>query len=221
MYTDIVIPDGNEDKFVKFAEMLGYSSLCFLYEIEDFKKPMLKSSNLDIYHGVIVSEKDVKKGRKTADFVVVKKPNDLRLCVEKEKPDIVFDVECDSGKDFIHQRDSALDNVTSKIFNEKTVFLGFSLQNINSSSKKEVLLGRVMQNLVLVKKHNIGLIISSLARDPYDMRNPEDIVSLISTVGLSKNMAKLALQKVPEIFITNRKKRSGHLVDGVEIVGKE
>jgi len=59
MYTDIVIPDGNEDKFVKFAEMLGYSSLCFLYEIEDFKKPMLKSSNLDIYHGVIVSEKDV------------------------------------------------------------------------------------------------------------------------------------------------------------------
>lgn len=215
MYTDIVVPSGNEKEFIEMANSLGYSAICFLYST---KSEEVKSKDLSVYTGILAEEGEVKNAKKNSDFVIVKNPKDPRLCVEKESPDIIFNLEMNARKDFIHQRNSGVDHIILKYMKKKGVLFGFSLQGIFEQKEKDIFLGRVMQNISIVVKYNTDFIIASFAKHPYEMRNPEDIASLFSSLGMDKRKAKTAMQKVPVVFEKNKKIRSGLLGEGVEIL---
>ncbi len=71
MYSDIVIPNNNETQFLEMAKRLGFSSICFLYPLKDFKVLVEEPLDIKVYYGVIAGEKEVKKARQKADLVLV------------------------------------------------------------------------------------------------------------------------------------------------------
>ncbi len=218
MYTDIVIPNGNEEEFIEIAYKLGYLGICFVYPEKDFKLKKIGTEKVEVFFGVLCEQGDVKRARKKADFVLVENPEDARLCVEREAPDVIFNFESQSRKDFIHQRNSGMDHIIARFMKKKGIFPGFSLQSIFEQKEKDIFLGRIMQNIFLLEKYSTDFLIASFAKDPYAMKNPGDIVSLFSTFGMNKKKAKASMEKLPLIFEKNEKIKKGLLRDGIELL---
>ena len=198
MYFDIVCPDNNESDFIEMAKKLGYGGLCFVYEQMPEKT---EDESLQVYYGLFAE--DVKKARKSADFVVAKDVKNPRPYVEKYVPDLLMGMEKEGKKDFMHQRNSGVDNVISGLAAKKGVALGFSLKDCEDTK----VLGRIMQNIVLCEKYNVDAIPCSMAETPLEMRNPRDVISLFSWLGM-KN-PKNSMQKIGEIIERNKKIRKG------------
>ena len=49
---DIVVPDGEEKKFIKIAEKLGYKGLVFLYKKPKDLAALKKTTKLKLYSGL-------------------------------------------------------------------------------------------------------------------------------------------------------------------------
>ena len=218
MYTDIVIPNENEEEFIEIASKLGYLGICFVYPEKDFKPKNIITKKIDVFFGVLCEQGDVKRARKKSDFVLVENPEDARLCVEREAPDVIFNFENQSRKDFIHQRNSGMDHIIARFMEKKGIFSGFSLLSIFEQKEKDVFMGRVMQNIFLLEKYNTGFLVASFAKEPYAMKNPEDIASLFSTLGMNKKKAKASMEKIPLIFERNEKIKKGLLGEGIELL---
>jgi len=228
-YADIVMPRGNEKEFIAIAERLGYSSLCFLYEFDKYKKvdeivKILKKSNiktkLKVYSGIITSPKFVQKARNRADLVVVSCCDNIREIVERYKPDLVIDMELQKKRDYMHQRNAGLNHTVCKIANDKKVAFGVSFRSILEQKYKQVLLGRIMQNIRLYKKYKNNFVFASFAKAPYLMRAPHDLASFLTVLGMEPKQAKQALRNVLGIINRNSKIRNKKIIaDGVEIVG--
>lgn len=213
MFYDIVCPRGNEDRFVNMAKSLGYEGVCFLYE-DKLPSNGVDGKGLEIFYGIFTDE--IKKARKSADFVVAKNAESIRKLVEKDKPDVIFGVEMLGKKDFMHQRNSGVDHVICNLAKKKGVGFGFSLKNIIDSKCSPLALGRVMQNIILFEKYGIDVYVCSMSKSPYEMRNPRDICALFAWLGMKK--PKEGMQKLGRGVERNKKTREGLAEDGVEIV---
>ena len=75
---DFVFPEGNEQKFIQTAKRLGYSEICFVYSMKDFKKTQ---GDIKIYTAIAESEK-FDKAKQRADFVITKAADNARAAVE-------------------------------------------------------------------------------------------------------------------------------------------
>ena len=64
-----------------------------------------------------------------------------------------------------------------------------TLDEINSAingEKKDILIGRMIQNIKLCKKFKVKTAIASFASSPYGMRSPHDISSFFRILGMEK-----------------------------------
>jgi hypothetical protein len=169
---DVVFPDGNEQEFIAMAKKLGYKGICFVYE-----KPLVKfESDFPIFSGAVCKNK-----LKNADFVFLNS-NDRQLI--RKKPTAVFGIE--GTRDFIHQRDSGLDHVICKEMHKYNVGYMISFSAVLNSSERERFFGRVMQNIMLCNKYHVKIMIASFAKQPNEMRNPDDLVSFCRTLRAQK-----------------------------------
>ncbi|MBS3137051.1 hypothetical protein J4232_01335 [Candidatus Woesearchaeota archaeon] len=220
MYCDIVIPNNNEEQFIKIAEALSYKSLCFLYSLENFvkKKSFQETTRLHIFSAIIASKKDFSKAKKFPALVIYEADSaDNRQLIENEKPAAIINLERFERKDTIKQRSSGLNNVLAELMVKNKILLAFSLQNIKSND--EDYLGRVMQNISLAQKHKLNCIIASFAVHPYQMKNPKDIVSFFVTLGMNESSAKQSLENVYFRYKLNKTKSEGKIIaDGIEEV---
>tara|TARA_Y100000310_G_scaffold2558_1_gene3286 strand:+ start:3428 stop:4030 length:603 start_codon:yes stop_codon:yes gene_type:complete len=189
---DIVIPNNNEEEFITIAEKLGYGGICFLYDIEDYlnnKKKLQIGHKLKISFGILANSRNINKikvklkGQKV--FIAIKSSNMDRQVIEGSKADIIFSFEENTRKDFIHQRASGLNHVLCKLAKENDITIGFSLYSILDAKDKHVMLGRITQNMKLCKKFKSKTAIASFAERPLDMRDSNDLVSLLKTQGLT------------------------------------
>ncbi len=184
MHTDFVFPKDNEEKFIEIALKLGYSSLHFIYEPKNFKK--YNSKKIKIYSGII-SKNKIKNI--DPDFIVTKADDSIRPVLERGQVDIAFDFEQSTKKDFIHHRNSGLNQILCKIIKDNNITLAFSFSSI-LNSKNPQLLGRITQNLQLAKKYSMKIILASFTNNPYRMSSPKDLASLLKILGnVPKNPA--------------------------------
>jgi RNase P/RNase MRP subunit p30 len=176
---DIVFPKGNEEKFIETAKKLRYNSLCFVYNIKDFSS-IKKDYDFDIKYGVICSEKDTNKAKKLSKLVFVKSPINPRHLIENNKGIIVFDLELSNDKDSLHQKRSGLNHILCSLCTKNDITIGFSFDSLLNIIflKREVVLGRIAANIGLCRKYKVETIIGSFARDPYEMRDYNDLKSL-------------------------------------------
>ena len=180
---DFVFPEGNEQKFIQTAKRLGYSEICFVYSMKDFKKTQ---GDIKIYTAIAESEK-FDKAKQRADFVITKAADNARAAVERGKTDFIYGFEEGTKKDFIHYRNSGLNQVLCKLMKEKNVSYFLSITHILHSNDPQFL-GRAMQNIRLCRKFGVKIQFGSFATDPLEMKGANDVKSLMKVLGLSPQL---------------------------------
>ena len=191
---DIVIPNNNEEEFIKMAEKLGYKELLFLYNFEEYLEKQQKgnaaSSKIRITRGILANERNMQKINNRfmnkGVFVAAKSPFNSREIIERPYANMVFSLEESGRKDFMHQRGSGLDHILAKLAHDNNVAIGVSLNSLLSSKNKHIILGRMMQNIKLCRKYKAKAVIASFAQNPFEMRSPNDIISLFLLMGMTQ-----------------------------------
>ena len=198
---DVVMPNNNEKEFVRIAEKLGYKSLLFLYTFDNFiNKKNFNNGTTKTYNGILANQKNIQKVnnkfRNKKVFIAIKSSNSDRETIEEKQANLVFSLEEKGRKDFMHQRGSGLDHILAKLAHQNNIILGFSLNSIINSNKRNVILGRIMQNIKLCRKYKVKTVIGSFTQNPMEMRSPQDIVSLFTTLGMTQKEVKDSLNNV-------------------------
>ncbi|MBN2141714.1 hypothetical protein JW711_00135 [Candidatus Woesearchaeota archaeon] len=179
MKTDILCPAGNENELAVFAAKLGFYEIIFLYQDLKAKPDLSFSSKLRLRKGVLVrSVNDVSAAKSRFDFVFA--PAE-RPFFESRSVDFVVDAEQASpGKDFFYQRRAGLDDPMCKLAKERNIRVVFNA----GFSEDSTLLGRMSQNAALCRKHKVGFLVATFARDAFGMRAPKDLDGLARVLRL-------------------------------------
>jgi hypothetical protein len=186
---DIVFPQGNEEEFIKIAEKLGIKSLTFVYS--DPKQFYSQKAEIKYDCAVLCQPPKIPamKSKKIPYLCPAS-----RDAIERSAP-LVFAFETTEDKDHTHYRRSGLNQVLCKLATQKNVAIGFSLHTLLSvdGRKRAMIMGRIMQNIIFLRKYKTNVKIASFATNPYEMRAPSEIVALFVSLGMRPEEAKKAL----------------------------
>ena len=166
---DLVFPKQNEKEFIKIAEKLNIKNLCFVYPLKEFDKiEKIKNPKVSLYFGTILRLGELRKLKKPVDLAVVKNSNKNRKVLEIKKADVLFDLENHNREDFIHHRNSGLNQVLCNIANKNKVIIGFNFNSVlkSESVQRGLILGRMMQNVKLCRKYKVGMAVASFSTSP-------------------------------------------------------
>jgi len=186
---DIVFPQGNEEEFIKIAEKLGIKSLTFVYS--DSKQFYVKKAETKYDCAVLCQPPKIPSMKsKKIPFLC----SASRESIERGAP-LTFNFEITEDKDHTHYRRSGLNQVLCKLATQKNVAIGLSLHTLLSveGRKRAMIMGRIMQNIIFLRKYKTNVKIASFATNPYEMRAPAEIVSLFISLGMRPEEAKKAL----------------------------
>jgi ribonuclease P/MRP protein subunit RPP1 len=207
MYVDIVFPSKNEIKFINFASLLGYDGLCLVYSAKEFSQKKIDELQLQSTIKLYGAVKLTKPNKKTKTDLIITEAKDEkenRQRLEKSNINMIFNIENQSGNDFIHQRNSGLNHILCKLASKNMVSIGISFSNLMDKSFNPLLIGRISQNLRLCKKYKTKVIFASFAKTPYELRSPTDLQSFLISIGSDNQIAKEALTNLFEIIEFNK-----------------
>lgn len=186
MFQDVCFPKNNEEEFVEIAKKLGTGCLIFVYEFINFKdldekrKKLSEINDIKVDIGVLVNDKTVEKLQKSDDYVFARTPS--KNLIESKKTYILFDFEMQDKPDFLHHRNSGLNQVIANAMKEK--ILGISFSTYLNSINKGVMLGRMKQNVKIAKKYGVKTFILSFAKHPYELRAKHEIDSFGKMINI-------------------------------------
>jgi RNase P/RNase MRP subunit p30 len=187
MFQDICFPKNNEKDFIEVALKLGTKSLIFVYDFKDLKtyefqkKELLKLTELKVDIGITVDEKSINKVSLIDDYIFCKTPP-LSL-IDHKKSYILYNFELLERSDFLHHRNSGLNQVMCNLMKEKDKILGISFSSLINSRNKGVILGRMRQNARFSRKFNLKTVIASFATTPYELRAEHELISFKKILG--------------------------------------
>jgi hypothetical protein len=193
---EVVFPSNDEKTYVDMVKKLGFSSLCLVYpfykakEINGIKKEL---TDFNIEFGLIVNPNQISKAKKYSKFVFIQSSHSNRWVLEKNRNIILFDVEKQPRKDFMHHRNSGLNQVLCKLANQNHNMIAFAFSHLIANMP--VLLGRISQNIKLCRKYKVNMMLASFADSIYKMRAYHDMLSFAKVMGMHPKEAKNALEK--------------------------
>ncbi len=188
---DIVFPDRNEKDFIAMAEKLGFKGLVFVYSDASKCIVVPTEAKLKIVTAIAADQKKIIHARQKSGLVFMKSTGDDRFAFERSKPDIVFELEEAQRHDYIHQRASGLNHILCDLAKKNNVAIGFSFSSVLNSSGmlRAQIIGRMQQNISLCRKYKNKAVVASFARNPYEMRSPQDLISFFITLGMHQKEA--------------------------------
>ena len=195
-FTDIVFPNGNEEKFLKLNSRLGVSSLIFCYTPDTLPADYEKINDSgDIRYALLANISQLQK-YKSKNLPMLYGRND-RFVFEQnfKKPLIIFGIESASSTDSMHSRHSGLNHILCSLAEKNNIYLGISLYQLltSESFKRPYIIGRMAQNIILARKFGMKLKLASFARTPFHMRSYNDFLSLGKILGMNSLESKKAL----------------------------
>ncbi len=193
MYTDLILFDFENKTF-------GFSSFI---KIEIIKAV----SPLDL-------EKKINRSKQK---IVAAEGSELnRLILENKKVDILTGAEKSKKNDFMHYRNSGLNQVLCKLANKNNIAIAFSFNDvlIAKGTERARIMGRMMQNVRLCRKYNVKMIIASFAANKFELKNANDLMSFGNMIGMNPKEAKESLMNI-ELLMADKKSR---VYEGVKIV---
>jgi len=188
----------------------------YLENIKGIKDDFLLLSGVEIYaKNPEDLRKKVQKFRAKADVLIVNGGNIKinRAACEDPRVDIL-------ANPYKNRRDSGINHIIAKKAAENKVALEIGLNQIikTRSSVRAKILSNFRQIIKLKHKFKFPLITTSNAHSIYDLRTPEDIITLLSCLGMDSQEAKNSLSKYPLDIIERSKIRENIVVKGVRIV---
>ena len=182
---DIVIPNNNEDEFIAIARKLGYKTLYFLCNYDDYqskKNNFADIPGIKIVNGILADSKNLKKIKNKMEegsvFVAAKSSDNDMETMEGPLANLIFSFEENQRRDFIHQRASGLNHILCSLARKNNITVGFSFASILNAKNTYEILGRIMQNLRMCRQFKVKTVIASFAKNPYEMRSMHDLMSL-------------------------------------------
>jgi hypothetical protein len=209
MFYDIVFPKSNEKDFIEIAEKLDIDGLCFAYlftdktttaKIKDKLKQLQKTTKIKLKAVFSASGNKIYKVHDTGEIAISEASENIRDLIAKYKPDVVYNLELGSKKDFAKSRNSGLDKATCQFASKDNVIIAFSFSTILNSKNLPHLLGRIKQNIKLTKKYKVKTAIASFASTPYEMRSPHDLKSFLLSIGMYTANAKNSIEAISGLF---------------------
>jgi RNase P/RNase MRP subunit p30 len=192
MFVDVCIPKENESEFIKIAHRLGTKGLLFLYPDEKKEKEqkqkileIQKDTKIKLYTGLLILKNTNKPG---ITFAKAEQQN-----IENRNLKFLFDFEEQEEKDSFHYRRSGANQVLCNIMKDKNKVFVLDMEKIITSKQKEKLIGRMIQNLMLIKKYKLDSIICSFSTKPENLRAEKEYSSLIRALGYEE-IAKRATE---------------------------
>ena len=132
-----------------------------------------------------------------------------RNSLEDRKTDILLNPHLNKKKDALNYRNSGLNDVLCKLAFKNEIAIGFTFDEI----KDEIDLGRIMQNIVLCRKYKTNVVFFTFARNKYEMKGCQDLLSFLRVIGFTPGEAKSSLENIEKLF--NKKK---YIMKGFRIV---
>lgn len=110
--------------------------------------------------------------------------NDInRITLENKKVNMLIDAEPEEN-DFMHSRNSGLNQVLVKLAKQNNISIGFSFNKILNDNKRVDLFGKIMQNVMLCNKYKVKMYIVNFVKDDLDERNKNDLKDLGMALGM-------------------------------------
>jgi RNase P/RNase MRP subunit p30 len=185
-YTDLVFPHGNEEHLAQMAQRLGVRHLILCYELKD---PLLRERAKEVamlshdgftaeFAVLVASQQDVSRARNYTKSIVATARPEL---FEDKRVAYVIDFESGRRDDFIHHRNSGLNQVFIENAKRTGKVLLVNAHNLIAGKLPQaVILGRIMQNNTFFRKYRPGLLVVSGAMEPLEMRAPRDLQNLLN-----------------------------------------
>lgn len=159
-------------------------------------KKELENSDL-IYVTPIVTNnaKEIKHLNTNHKYILIKGSNEEvnRVVCENKHVDIFYGLEFFNGKDFIHSRNSGLNQVLCKLAKKNDIVIGFSFGDLMRSQNREIGLGRMMQNVLLCRKYKLKMFLGSFATNKLELKNKSELMSFGRIIGMSGKEVKDSL----------------------------
>jgi RNase P/RNase MRP subunit p30 len=174
-----------------FEKIAGIDIDIFL--VEGSKKDVLKS---------------IKKNKKA--FLISKTdPETTRYLIEHSLVDAVISSEVMAGKKIpINYRNSGLNQVDVKFAADNRVAIIFNFNDVLSEKgiKRSLIISRMRQNAMLVKKYKAPFILCSGAKSKKELVSASDLIGFGEFLGFQKNEAKKSLYQVYQKTKAGKKK---------------
>ncbi len=207
------------------ARRLGYRGIALIQPSNNFKPEPIKDfieEDFLILNGVEIYAKNpedlkkkVQKFRKKVDVIIVNGGNIKinRAACEDPRVDILVNP-------FKTRRDSGINHVIAKKAAENEVAVEIGLNHIINTrlSLRAKMLSNFRQIIKLKHKFKFPLITTSNAHSIYNLRTPEDIITLLRCLGLTSQEAKNSLSQNPLQIYEKKKIRDNMVVKGARIL---
>jgi RNase P/RNase MRP subunit p30 len=174
---EIVFPQNNEEAFAEMALRLGYKEICFAYPENSIPSKLPAAKKLSIKLAIF-NPKNPGRARNKVKILIA--DENARASFETKEIDIVFGLEAKAKNDYNRQRNSGLNQVLCEIAARKNKSYGFNFRDVLVAKDRPAIIGRMMQNLELCKKYKVKTVVFSGAKEPIEMRNPNDLKSVFS-----------------------------------------
>lgn len=118
-------------------------------------------------------------------------------------------------------KDSGFDHVIAKAAADKRVALEFDVGSLirYRGGKRVHAMSELKQRLMLARKFEVQIVLTSGARSIYDIRGPRELMALASLFGMTKEEAREAMTTVPATIL--KRKASGYIMNGVELIDEQ
>ncbi len=114
----------------------------------------------------------------------------------------------DGRKDFMHYRNSGLNNVLVDLLKQQNIALGIDFSFLLSQDQNCIVkLGRIIQNIKFGQKRNINFCVTFLPASIGQLRDALDVKSLLVCLGMTPGNANKALQFAYSRYVQNKKRK--------------
>ncbi len=165
--------------------------------------------------------KEIQRAKHKSNLVMVLGSPDKNREILEACPDVLLSPHFAAGKDFMKARNAGLDSVTFKIAAKNKVAIGIDFSEILRAGEKEreILLGRIMQNIKLCRKYKVRMLLASFASSVLEMRSAHDLQALAQAIGMTPKEARDSLQEAERIMKRNEERKSPDYVsEGIRVV---
>ncbi len=217
---------------IKFLKEIGWFGSIVVQNHHEYDKKKFEHAktcgddcNFEIYSGIKIVSKSsreisnlVKKYRNKVDVIIVEggiiKIN--RTALEMHDVDILSSPE-------LNRRDCGIDHILARLGSNHRVAIELNFKNLLNKNyyERARVLWSFRRNLILAKKYNTPVVISSYAKNIYEIKSPKDLRSFLNTISTNPSYSRNIIETSYKIAEYRRYLKKDEVIRyGVEIVNK-
>ena len=200
--------DATVEELVRVAKRYGYAGIAITNLVDTVHE---QSDSNAIFTGVEIRAQSIVELKPkiklhwgNVDLVAVHGGNEKinRAAVENPKVDILAHPSGEKGE-------GGLNHVLVRFAAENGVAIDFNMNALIHSRRgdRARIIGKMRENLKLVRKYNTPAILTSHACSVYDLRAPREMIALATLFGMTKEEATRALSDTPAGILEKRWKK--------------